>query len=529
MNISTLLWSLALSAFSSAVLSYVALATPLGPWMGPTLALGTIMLGSFVCKSRKEMVLAVCAGSLGGIVATGISFSFPTLFFLDAAWFTSLLMSPLQFFLVVAGLAVSAGLCGLVLARAFKKDLIEEQNLAFPVGQLVYKIIDAQGNIKQSRQLLAGFLAASGYALAQIQYFGVRIIPLQVGMWKKYTFRWFTVPALAFDLTIAPMLVSLGFIAGHMMTIPLLCGALFRAMLFDPARGAFFPQVPTEGFMFAVCSGMVLAGAASTLFGTSQELFKTVKRWLQTSRTTAVYNSWKQYVTKELIITLCITVAFLTWCNFSFGAQVYLIIATVVCAYQIAAIAGKIGLALLGRFATFVMVPALLLFKLNVLQITVIAAFVEVCAGTTTEALFGYKTAAMAEVDHKKVYYYQVWGIVTSACAVAIVLYFLVTHFQLGSGQLFAQRAQARALLINASSCDYRLLFFGAVFGYSLKYTKLNPMLVLGGLLMPLHLVVALACGGLLSFLARNKDVYEPFCSGVYAANALAMLLALFI
>jgi hypothetical protein len=529
MNIFTLLWSLVLTAFSSAVLSYVALATPLGPWMGPTLALGTIILGSLVCKSPKDMVFAVCAGSLGGIVATGMSFSFPTLFFLDSVWFSRLTGSPLQFFLVVAGLAFSAGLCGLILARTVRKDLIEDQNLAFPVGQLVYKIIDAQGNKKQSRHLIAGFLTATLYALAQIKYYGFRLIPAQCVVWKKYTYGWFSLPALAFDLTIFPMLLSLGFIAGHMMTIPLFCGALFRTLLLDPIRGIFFSEVTTEGFMFAVCSGMVLVGAISTLLGTSQELFKMVKQLLGASQIRTLNNSWKQYITKDSVVTLCITVGFLTWCKFSFAAQIYLIIATVLCAYQIAAIAGKIGLALLGRFATFVMVPAMLLFKLNALQITLVAAFVEVCAGVATEALFGYKTASMAEVDHKKVYYYQLWGLLVSACAVAVVLYFLVTHFQLGSGQLFAQRAQARALLINAPACDYRLLFLGAVFGYALKYTKLNPMLVLGGLLMPLHLVVALACGGLLSLVVSNKDAYEPFCSGVYAANALAMLLSLFI
>jgi hypothetical protein len=49
-------------------------------------------------------------------------------------------------------------------------------------------------------------------------------------------------------------------------------------------------------------------------------------------------------------------------------------------------------------------------------------------------------------------------------------------------------------------------------------------MLAIGGLLMPLSLSLSLIAGGSLSYLVKDKESYEPLCSGIYAANALAML-----
>lgn len=521
----TVVWSLLLSMFSTAVLTYVALATPVGPWVGPMLALATILTGSLFCRSQKDMVLTVCAGSLGGIIATGIGFSFPTLYFLDEQWFGSLVAHPLQFFTLVVGLVIAAGLCGLLCARYMKKDLIEDQQLAFPVGQLVHKIISAQSTVQQTRQLLAGLGVGIVYTLLQVKRF--LLIPLKLDIWKNFSFGIFKVAALSLDLTMLPMFLALGFIAGHMMTVPLIVGALIKTFVLDPFHALYFGYLPAQDFMFSVCSGIVISGALASLIAIPQELFKVIKRLSSTARIPS--SSVRTYVTKELLSVAAVTTLFLSWHGFSFVSQLYLVIGTVLCSYQIAAIAGKTGLALLGRFATFVMVPGILLFRFNPLQIAVVATFVEVCAGVTTEALFGYKTGDLAQVDNKKMYQYQILGLVVSACAVAMVLYLLVTHFQLGSEQLFAQRAYARALLVNAASCDLRLLGIGVVFGYCLKFLKLNPMLLLGGLLMPLPLVVMLSVGGLLSYVVRNKGAYEPFCSGVYAANALLILVRLFI
>ena len=95
----------------------------------------------------------------------------------------------------------------------------------------------------------------------------------------------------------------------------------------------------------------------------------------------------------------------------------------------------------------------------------------------------------------------------------------------MGSPELFAYRAQSRQLLIQAQQFDYMVLIIGGLFGTILQLLKMNPMLVLGGLLMPLDMTFGLVVGGFLAYLARDKEKYYPFWSGVFAGNSICMLL----
>ena len=218
-------------------------------------------------------------------------------------------------------------------------------------------------------------------------------------------------------------------------------------------------------------------------------------------------------------------ITFLTYFGFSFIEQLYLIIFTFVCTYQITLIAGKIGMAQLGRFATFVMVPALFLFGVDAVKATIIATFVEISGGVATDVLFGKKMGHLAAIPKTQLKRFQLLGLVVSSLSVGIIFWMLINHFGLGSEQLFAQRAQARALLINVRSFNHYVLIIGAIFGFFLKKMKINPMLVLGGLLMPLNYSLGLIAGGLLTMFVEKREEWEPFWSGMFAANSVLELL----
>ena len=67
------------------------------------------------------------------------------------------------------------------------------------------------------------------------------------------------------------------------------------------------------------------------------------------------------------------------------------------------------------------------------------------------------------------------------------------------------------------------------MFGWILKYSKINPMLVLGGILMPATISVGLIIGGMITKLVARKDELVPFWSGVFAGNSVWMLLKSFL
>ena len=207
------------------------------------------------------------------------------------------------------------------------------------------------------------------------------------------------------------------------------------------------------------------------------------------------------------------------------GSIAFLFAGSFACIYQIIIIAGKIGLAPLGRFATFVMVPAMLLFGLNIIQTVFVATFVEICGGVAADVLFGRKVAYLMQLERKKVFIYQALGLLVSALMVGVVFFFLIKHFGLGSAQLFAYKSQSRALLIDVKQFDYWALLLGALFSLVLKYVRVNAMLVLGGLLMPINISLGLIFGGMLTLFTKEREEWEPFWSGVFAANSIWMLL----
>ena len=95
---------------------------------------------------HNDLILATASGSIGGILATGFGFSFPTLFFLDSTLFQSWLNQPVFFITVCAALSLAAGGLRLLIADLFAHRLINEQQLAFPIGELSYKMIKSKIN-----------------------------------------------------------------------------------------------------------------------------------------------------------------------------------------------------------------------------------------------------------------------------------------------------------------------------------------------------------------------------------------------
>ncbi len=523
----TILLSILFSIFSTVVMSYISMATPIGPWIAPTLVLMALLIFkalSIKIENKKIAYIAV-AGSIGGILATGLGFSFPTLYFLDTALFDSWMAHPLYFISILTSFSLVAGGFGMMIANSIENRLLIEQDLPFPIGQLIYKMIAVQQQVRKAYELLVGFASTLVFCILQdgIFAFGSCIPksltitqPLNIGVWS--------IPCVNFDLW--PMLWAIGFIAGHMIAVPLAVGAASAHLLAGPIHRIWFANLSSTEFLLAFCSGMVVSGTISgflTLPKSAWELIRKLKSGKSVTPKLSIPLSAKTVV--EYIIILGATAAFLTYFQFSFISQLYLLVFTAICTYQIAAIAGKIGLALLGRYATFVMVPAMFLFNIDFVQIVLIATFVEVCGGVATDILFGRKVGQMADIPSKIMMRYQYLGIIVSAVTAGIVFWVLINHFGLGTPELFAQKAQGRQLLIGAKQFDIYVLLLGIAFGWVLSKIKINPTLVFGGILMPINISLGLIVGGFLSKLVRDRNEWEPFWSGVFASNSIWMLL----
>lgn len=203
----------------------------------------------------------------------------------------------------------------------------------------------------------------------------------------------------------------------------------------------------------------------------------------------------------------------------------YSIFFTIACSYQLIYIAGKVGIAPLGRYATFVMLPGLIVFGFSPLQATLVSTFVEICGGITVDTLFGAKAGLLGELKERKIMYYQLLGLLITALSIGYIFWLLINHFGLGSIQLLSQKAQGRALLIRAHEMNFVVLLLGLTYAALLHQLKISPFLVLGGLAMPLDFSIVLIAGGLSSRLLKNAEEWESFWSGVFAVGSLSMLI----
>ncbi|HLW73248.1 MAG TPA: hypothetical protein VKR54_04315 [Candidatus Babeliales bacterium] len=528
MSFIVIIISIALSLFSTTVMSYVALATPIGPWIAPTLVFIVLLLSKAIIRiSTTSMAYAVSAGSIGGIMATACAFSFPTIYFLDPTLFNTWMSSPLFFGCMLGSFSFLAGAFGLLVADMSEKTLIDTQNLSFPVGQLVHKMIIAQHQIRKAYELMAGFCMEAIFSFLQGGVFLTHaLVPKSVTLLPSMQLSIFSLPRMMVNLDIAPMIWAIGFVTGHVIALPLAVGACANVILLAPVQRSFFFYLSSMEFTLAFCSGIVFFITVMSIISMPKQIVAGMRNGIaKVNNNVSVMNFVHARDLLFSAITAIGMIAFLSYFKFPWYVQLYLIVCTAITTYQIAAIAGRIGLALLGRFATFVMVPAMLIFNINYVHMVLIATFVEIAGGVAADVLFGRKLAQLADVSRVTMRKYQLLGLVITSASIGVIFWLLINHFGLGSAELFAYRAQSRQLLIQAKHFDYIVVAVGALFGLCLQQIRLNPMLVLGGLLMPLDITFGLVAGGLLAVMSSQKEEWYPFWSGIFASNSLCMLL----
>ncbi len=172
----------------------------------------------------------------------------------------------------------------------------------------------------------------------------------------------------------------------------------------------------------------------------------------------------------------------------------------------------------------------MILFTHNHWHLTCISVFVSASCGVAADALFGKKVGLLSDSDQGTINFYQRLGLWISVLAVGVLFVALVQAVPLGSAQLFAHKAQARALMMLCTQFDRIVVLIGMIFSLFLSYIKGNPVMVLGGILMPVNLSLGLITGGFIGYLTKGRARYEHIASGVFAANSLWMVIqALFL
>ena len=85
---------------------------------------------------------------------------------------------PLYFCLTVSSLAFVGSIFGFWIANLLEEQMIVEQGLMFPIGQLSYRMILAQNQVRKAKELALGFVGTLIFCWMQVQLWIPRYITL---------------------------------------------------------------------------------------------------------------------------------------------------------------------------------------------------------------------------------------------------------------------------------------------------------------------------------------------------------------
>lgn len=555
MNFLVVLFGIFFTVISILILSYVSIATILGPWIAPTIILFSVGISGMLSKLKQKSfslqdlikIQAIAAG--GGIIATGVGFSLPIIFFLEPKIFDQWMHAPFYFCCMVGCICLAGGFTGLCFGRLFSKNFIKKDALPFPVSQLTLKVAAAKNQAGKIKALFCGIVST------------VVILFLRdgIGCWKGCLPKYFSLFPMIFGdelaFSIRPMLWATGYTAGLEIMFPLLVGLLSKYLILYPINYhssylpfSFFQPYTALQFAFAFCCGILLYEVFYAI-PRYDTIFFRIRSFLGVSKSKFAFLINKLALHKaglkprlsliskiilyaEPMMALSLSFLLLSYFKFSITAQIALLLFSLLASYQICFISGEIGLVQFGRFSTLVTLPMYILFNLSFVQITVVCVFFNVCAAVASDLLFDYKTGALCGIEQTSMHRYQWIGLVVSALSLGLILWLLFSYHKIGSPELFAHRAQAKAAIIQTFKFDKFIIFIGFIFALILKKIKINPVMTFGGILMPNNMTFALLFGGLLShFLKKNKDnlFNDFFSAGVFSSESIWLFIKIFV
>lgn len=545
----TLFIGIALSVFASAILLYISIATMIGPWIAPTLVLlASFMLPIFRRRDidlSRQLVMISALASGGGIIAVGVGFSLPMLYFLAPASFAELMVTPQHFMIHVGGTVLLAGIFGIFVGKFFSKTLLQKNDLSFPISLLAYQIASAQSHEKEAKNLFKGVSLTLLLCILRDGIYSFK------GVIAKHVTLFSSAITGAVTFSIWPTLWSIGFTTGLASTIPLLVGLIVRYVVLYPINhhSTFLPftlfiPLKEESFITAFCAGMIISDIVLAWLGNPIQVFRYARSYFLNIRAPkitflqALRSIWQKGATLRVLVQsinriepvlgLCSFFFFFTYLKFSFAAQLVILVAMLVALYEINRLCGKIGLLQIGRFSAFILIPTIVLFKINALQMTALTIFFNVAAAVSSDLVFDYKTAELSSTSRDSVHGLQWIGLFVSSISVAVVCYMLFTGLGLGSDELFAHRGRSKALLVQSLHFDYYIITAGFLLGAVLRRFKISPTMAFGGIIMPSQITLGFVFGGVLSKLAgKHRDLFLPFCSGIFATETLWLLICL--
>lgn len=494
------------SVISTIAMSYITLSLEIGPWVAPIfiIVLFLFLIPAFDKRwLQKHAMVMIATGSIGGMIGSCLAMSIPAFYLLHKDIYLHLLATPWKFISVVTAFVLVVGLCAFVMAYLLRYALVEKVQAPFPMSHMIYQMIYTQNN-DQARALMGVGFGASA-------------------VWNL--FLWMTQAAFAAytaQLHMAPMLASVGFVAGKIIAIPMLIGFLTRVIMIDWLQGFSRVQAYPSVILMTFCSGILVAWFVHVLvrFISQKNIaakFKSQVVWL--------YDLAKQkWYMRAVFASLIAYVVFLKFSGFVWFEYLYLLIIILWLSKYVVQIIAELGVVEFHNYVWFALFP-LVCFSFNTtLGLTMFAMFVMLFLGIVLDAVFASKLAWLANVSYGYVLKYQVIAGICSAITSGIFFWWCSQYFDLDSLTLFTRRAHDLTNIIQSGQYNHEVFISGFVYGLLLHFAIPEILTVIGAILMPSSMSVWLIIPAAFAHLIKNRQRLYPVCFGIYAGNIVWLL-----
>ncbi|MBP5552262.1 MAG: OPT/YSL family transporter [Spirochaetales bacterium] len=465
---------------------YVALRMGALPW--PTIfvtVLAMSVLGKAKGSTLQEINVTHTMMSSGAMVAGGIAFTIPGLWIINPDAEVP--------FLPIVVMAVCGAILGTLLSALYRRNLIEEQKLYYPIGNAAYNtLVTGLHKGKDSAKLYISMASSAVFTFIR-DFFGW--IPSVAVVFGGNAY---VAPIM---LYVSPMVIAIGAMIGKVFTILWLGGAILGHLIITPvgiSLGWLSDLAAADIFRQNLGLGL--------LIGTGLGIFvKAVIGIIGKRRKNQEKSRYSKQSVILVTLVLCFaaaTMAILTDMNI---LQTILAVAGVCLACLLSGmITGMSGVNPMEVFGILVLLLIQVIWHPSLLILFLTAGLVSVACGLTGDVMNDLKSGYMLKTDPKQQLAAEGIGGVLGAVISVVVLFILKKSFG-GFGTVELPAPQASAVASMASGLGSSPVFFiGVALGLILFLRNIPASAIGLGIYLPSMLSIVVGLGFIISEVIRR-------------------------
>lgn len=452
--------------------------------------------------SVHEINIAQTTASTGGILAAGICFTIPAIYFLDPELFDTFTSDPGSFIFKIFVLALVGGIMGVLFSAYLRRNMIIEEKLPFIIGEATADTIKAgEKGGRKIKVLLSAFGLSAIFTtlrdgvsltIGKLHFVFNGIIP---------DFKQFQLGVFKIEIPFIPMAFGAGYLIGYKIVSTWFLGCLFSYYLFQPLVHYLYsvPMDQMVTYILPLGVGAVIGGGVTLFF------LRVIPSSIRTFKAMISAKVSKDELNPRLIPIFAIISIFIMSfiLNLSIVASLLAILGIWVITALAGRMTGEIGIDPMEVFAVIIVLFVKIVVSLGTLESIFIAAIAAVSVGVAGDLLFDLKAGHMLGTSPKSQAKAQILGVIIGSFVVGFSLLAILNAFTLGSPELYALQARSVSYMLGA--IDVKIFLIGFILGTAITLMKLPGMVFGIGIFIPLYLSVAFFIGGVVNYLNRKK------------------------